>query len=174
MHSETQTRREGSATHPSAPRVRHQSVRQDPSSLADDAKTFRVAVVIGLVMVGALSLFLPDQEDRRLDDMVTPVSVSSLDMAQHASIDSGRTQTNIVEPHQGKETSGQPEIRAQLATLAQVVPSPEVVKRQARSRKVNPIVRTPSLQIDANFDRLKSRVGFLGPAGQADAVSLQR
>ena len=94
--------------------------------MRDDAKTFRAAVVIGLVMVGALSLFLPDQEDRRPDDMVSPVSVSSLDVAQHASTDSERTQTNIVELRQGNETAGQPEIRAQLATLAQVAPSPEV------------------------------------------------
>ena len=174
MQSETQTVREDSSAHPSAPKVRHQSAIGELISIADDYKTFRVAVVIGLVMVGALSLFLPDQEDRRLDDMVSPVSVNSLDVAQHASTDSERTQSNIVERRQGNEIPGQPEIGAQLATLAQVVQSSEVVKRQASTPTTNPIVRTPSLQIDANFDRLKSRVGFLGPAGQADAVSLQR
>jgi len=174
MQTETQTVRKDSSAHPSALKVRHQSAIDEAVSVADDAKTFRAAVVIGLVMVGALSLFLPDQEDRRLDDMVSPVSVSSLDVAQHASTDSERIQTNIVELRQGNETAGQPEIRAQLATLAQVAPSPEVVKRQAGTPKTNPVVRTPPFQTDAMFERLKSRVGFRGPAGQADAVSLLR
>jgi len=55
-----------------------------------------------------------------------------------------------------------------------VVPSPEVVKRQASTPTTNPIVRTPSLQTEAMFERLKSQVEFRGLAGQADAVSLQR
>jgi len=146
MQTETQTVRKDSSAHPSALKVRHQSAIDEAVSVADDAKTFRAAVVIGLVMVGALSLFLPDQEDRRLDDMVSPVSVSSLDVAQHASTDSERIQTNIVELRQGNETAGQPEIRAQLATLAPVVPSSEVVKRQASTLKTNSVVRTPPLQ----------------------------
>ena len=174
MQSETQTVRESSSAHPSALKVRHQSVSEDPISLADDAKTFRVAVVIGLVMVGGLSLFLPEQAGRPTHGVISPISVESLDLAQHASTDSERTQTNIVELRQGNETSGHTEIRAQLASLAQVVQSSEVVKRQASTPKTNPVVHTPSFQTDANFDHLKSRVGFRGPAGQADAVSLQR
>ena len=146
MHSETQTLREGSATHPSAPRVRHQSVSEDPISLADDAKTFRVAVVIGLVMVGGLSLFLPEQAGRPTHGVISPISVESLDLAQHASTDSERTQTNIVELRQGKETAGQTEIRA---TLAPVVPSPEVVNWRASTPKTNPLVRTPPFQTHA-------------------------
>ena len=183
MQSETQTVRKDSSVHPSAPKVRHQSAIGEPISIADDYKTFRAAVVIGLVMVAGLSLFLPDKEDRRPDDMVSPVSVSSLDVAQHASTDSERTQTNIVELHQGNEIFGHSEIGAQLATLAQVVQSSEVVKRQASTPTTNPVVRTPPFQTDANFDRLKSQVEFRGPAGQvgfrgparqAHTVSLQR
>jgi hypothetical protein len=148
MHSETQTLREGSATHPSAPRVRHQSVSEDPISLADDAKTFRVAVVIGLVMVGGLSLFLPDKTAGPTYEVMTPESLKGLDLAQHASTDSERTQTNIVELREGKKTAGQAEIRAQLATLDLVVPSPMVEKRQASTPKPIPVVRTPALQTD--------------------------
>jgi len=146
MHSETQTLREGSATHPSAPRVRHQSVSEDPISLADDAKTFRTAVVIGLVMVGGLSLFLPDKTGCPTYEVMAPASLESLDLAQHASTDSERTQTNIVERRQGKKTAGQAEIRAQLATLDPVVPSPEVEKRRASIRNTILVVRTPPLQ----------------------------
>ena len=174
MQSETQTVRKDSPAHQSVLKVRHQPVIGESISFADDYKTFRVAVVIGLVMVDGLSLFLPDQAGRPTYEAMAPASLESLDLTQHASTDSERTQTNIVEPHQGKETSGQPEIRAQLASLAQVVQSSEVVKRQASTPKTNPVVRTPPFQTDANFDRLKSRVGFRGPAGQADAVSLQR
>ena len=174
MQSETQTVRKDSLAHPSALKVRHQSAIDATYLVADDAKTFRAAIVIGLVMVGALSLFLPDQEDRRPDDMVSPVSVNSLDVAQHASTDSERTEKNIVEPHRSKETSGHSEIQSQRATLAEVARSLKAVKWQARTPKTNPVVRTPPFQTDANFDRFKSRVGFRGPAGQADAVSLQR
>ena len=174
MQSETQTVRKDSSAHQSALKVRHQSAIGEPISIADDYKTFRVAVVIGLVMVAGLSLFLPDQAAGPTYDVMSSTSLESLDLTQHASTDSERTQTNIVEPHQGKETSGHTEIQSQRATLAEVARSPEAVKRQARTRKVNPIVRTPSLQIDAMFDRLKSQVGFRGPAGQADAVSLLR
>ena len=156
MPSETQTLREGSATHPSAPRVRHQSVSEDLISLADDAKTFRIAVVIGLVMVGGLSLFLPDQAGRPTYGEISLVSLESLDPAQEVkralSILSERVhaiQANIVELRQGNETAGHPEIRAQLATLAPVVQSPEVVKRQARTSKANPVVRTPPFQTHA-------------------------
>ena len=156
MHSETQTLREGSATHPLAPRVRHQSVGEDPISLADDAKTFRVAVVIGLVMVGGLSLFLPDQAGRPTYGEISLVSLESLDPAQEVkralSVLSDRVhaiQANIVELRQGNETFGHPEIRAQLATLAPVLPSPDVVKRQARTSKANPVVRTPPFQTHA-------------------------
>jgi len=143
MHSETQTRREGSATHPSAPRVQRQSVSEDPISLADDAKTFRVAVVIGLVMVGGLSLFLPDKTGCPTYEVMAPESLEGLDLAQHASTDSERTQTNIVE-------------------------------QRADRPRATPVVGTPPLQTDTMIDRLKSQVGFRGPARQVDAVSLQR
>jgi hypothetical protein len=148
MRSETQTVREDSSAHPSALKVRHQSATRESISFADDYKTFRVAVVIGLVMVGGLSLFLPEEAGRPTHGVISPISVESLDLAQHASTDSERTQTNIVELRQGKETAGQAEIRAQLATLAPVVPSPEVEKRQASTPNTIPVVRTPPLQTD--------------------------
>ena len=174
MQSETQTVREDSSAHPSAPKVRHQSAIGEPISIADDYKAFRVAVVTGLVMVAGLSLFLPDKAAGPTYDVMSSTALENLDLTQHASTDSERTQTNIVELRQGNETSGQPEIRAQLASLAQVAQSHEVVKRQASTPTTNPVVRTPRFQTDAMFERLKSRVGFRGPAGQADAVSLQR
>ena len=222
MQSETQTVRKDSSAHPSALKVRHQSAIDEAISVADDYKTFRVAVVIGLVMVGGLSLFLPDQAGRPTHNLMSPVSIESPDLAQNVSPISERPQTelalpaiedtlkaltaqlhqmsealpsnrdelkhalstlseqvheteaNIVELRQSSETSGHAEIQAQLATLAQAVRPLEVVKWQTRTRKVNPIVRTPSLQTEAMFERLKSQVEFRGLAGQADAVSLQR
>jgi len=143
MQSETQTVGKDSSAHPSAPKVRHQSAIDATNLLADDAKTFRVAVVIGLVMVGGLSLFLPDKTGRPTYEAMASTSLESLDLAQHASTDSARTQTNIVELRQGKETAGQAEIRA---TLAPVVPSPEVVNWRASTPKTTPLVRTPPFQ----------------------------
>ena len=155
MHSETQTGRKDSSAHPSDLKVRHQSAIDTTHSFADDFKTFRIAVVIGLVMVGGLSLFLPDQAGRPTYGEISPVSLESLDPAQEVkralSILSERVhaiQAIFVELRQGNETAGQTEIRAQLATLAPVVPSPEVFKRQAMTSKANPVVRTPSLQTD--------------------------
>ena len=149
MQSETQTVRKDSLAHRLALKVRHQSAIDATYLVADDAKTFRAAVVIGLVMVGGLSVFWPDQAGRPTYEAMASTSLESLDLAQHASTDSARTQTNIVELRQGNETFGHPEIRAQLATLAPVVPSPEVVKRQARTSKANPVVRTPPFQTHA-------------------------
>ena len=146
MQSETQTVRKDSPAHQSVLKVRHQPVIGESISFADDYKTFRVAVVIGLVMVGGLSLFLPDQAGRPTYEAMAPASLESLDLTQHASTDSERTQSNIVELRQGNETAGQLEIRTQLASLAPVVPSPEVVKWQASTLKTNSVVRTPPLQ----------------------------
>ena len=103
---------------------------------------------MGLVMVGGLSLFLPHKTGYPTYEVMAPASLESLDLAQHASTDSERTQTNIVELRQGKETAGQAEIRAQLATLDPVVPSPEVEKRQASTPNTIPVVRIPPLQTD--------------------------
>ena len=156
MQSETQTVRKDILAHPLTLEVRHQSAIDATYLVADDAKTFRIAVVIGLVMVGGLSLFLPDQAGRPTYGEISLVSLESLDPAQEVkralSILSERVhaiQANIVELRQGNETFGHPEIRAQLATLAPVVPSPEVVKRQARTSKANPVVRIPPFQTDA-------------------------
>ena len=146
MQTKTQTVRKDSSAHPSALKVRHQSAIDATYLVADDAKTFRAAVVIGLVMVGGLSVFLPDQAGRPTYDAMASTSLESLDLAQHASTDSARTQTNIVELRQGKETAGQTEIRA---TLAPVVPSPEVVNWRASTPKTNPVVRTPPFQTHA-------------------------
>jgi len=148
MQSETQTVREDSSAHHCPARVRHQSAIDTTHSVADDFKTFRIAVVIGLVMVGGLSLFLPDKTGCPTYEVMAPASLESLDLAQHASTNSERTQSIIVERRQGNETAGQPEIRAQLATLARVVPSPEDEKRQAGNPNTIPVVRTPALQTD--------------------------
>ena len=148
MQSETQTVRKDSLAHPLALKVRHQSAIDATYLVADDAKTFRAAVVIGLVMVGGLSVFLPDQAGRPTYEAMASTSLESLDLAQHASTDSARIQSIIVERRQGNETAGQPEIRAQLATLAPVVPSPEVEKRQASTPNTIPVVRTSALQTD--------------------------
>ena len=156
MQSETQTVRKDSSAHQSALKVRDQSATGESISFVDDFKTFRIAVVIGLVMVGGLSQFLPDQAGRPTYGEISLVSLESLDPAQEVkralSILSERVhaiQANIVELRQGNETFGHPEIRAQLATLAPVVPSPDVVKRQARTSKANPVVRTPPFQTHA-------------------------
>ena len=153
MQSETQTVRKDSLAHPLALKVRHQSAIDATYLVADDAKTFRAAVVIGLVMVGGLSLFLPDQAGRPTYGEISLVSLESLDPAQEVkralSILSERVhaiQTNIVELRQGKETAGQTEIRA---TVAPVVPSPEVVNWRASTPKTNPVVRTPPFQTHA-------------------------
>ena len=146
MQSETQTVRKDSLAHRLALKVRHQSAIDATYLVADDAKTFRAAVVIGLVMVGGLSVFLPDQAGRPTYEAMASTSLESLDLAQHASTDSARTQTNIVELRQGKETAGQTEIRA---TLAPVVPSPEVVNWRASTPKTKPVVRTPPFQTHA-------------------------
>ena len=143
MQSETQPVRKDSPAHQSVLKVRHRSAIDATYLVADDAKTFRAAVVIGLVMVGGLSVFLPDQAGRPTYEAMASTSLESLDLAQHASTDSARTQTNIVELRRGKETAGQTEIRA---TLAPVVPSPEVEKRRASIRNTILVVRTPPLQ----------------------------
>ena len=153
MHSETQTVRKDSSAHQSALKVRDQSATGESISFVDDFKTFRIAVVIGLVMVGGLSLFLPDQAGRPTYGEISLVSLESLDPAQEVkralSILSERVhaiQANIVELRQGKETAGQTEIRA---TLAPVVPSPEVVNWRASTPNTNPVVRTPPFQTHA-------------------------
>ena len=148
MQSETQTVRKDSLAHHCPARVRHQSAIDTTHSVADDFKTFRIAVVIGLVMVGGLSLFLPEKKSCPTYEVMAPASLESLDLAQDASNDSERTQSNIVELRQGKETAGQAEIPAPLATLDPVVPSPEVEKRQAGNPNTIPVVRTPALQTD--------------------------
>ena len=126
MHSETQTLCEGSATHPSAPRVPHQSVSEDPISLADDAKTFRVAVVIGLVMVGGLSLFLPDKMGCPTYEVMAPESLEGLDLAQHASTDSERTHSNIVEQRADRPRAtpvvGTPPLQTDTIPLQRSIP----------------------------------------------------
>ena len=190
MHSETQTLREGSATHPSVPRVRHRSVGEDPISLADDAKTFRVAVVIGLVMVGGLSLFLPDHKARWTDETLSPVSVHRLDVAEHASTTSAPAQTaptvmaiehrlNALadQLHQLLATvrNQRNDMNRALSTLTErihAIPT-DIVEQRAERPRATPVVGTPPLQTDTMIDRLKSQVRFRGSARQVDAVPLQ-
>ena len=143
MQSETQTVREDRSAHHCPAKVRHQAAIDTTHSVAEDFKTFRIAVVIGLVMVGGLSLFLPDKTAGPRYKVMAPASLESLDLAQHASTDSERTQTNIVE-------------------------------QRADRPRATPVVGTPPLQTDTMIDRLKSQVGFRGPARQVDAVTLQR
>ena len=191
MHSETQTLREGSATHPSAPRVRHQSVSEDPISLADDAKTFRTAVVIGLVMVGGLSLFLPDHKARWTDEMLSPVPVNHLDVAEQPSTTSAPVQTaptvtaienrlnalayqlhhmlETVRTHRNDMNRALSPLTGQIHVI-----QTDIVEQRADRPRATPVVGTPPLQTDTMIDRLKSQVGFRGPARQVDAVPLQR
>jgi len=191
MHSETQTLREGSATHPSAPRVQRQSVSEDLISLADDAKTFRVAVVIGLVMVGGLSLFLPDHKARWTDERLSPVSVHRLDVAEQASTTSAPVQAaptvmaiedrlNALadQLHQLLETvrTHRKDMNRALSTLTEQIHAiqTDIVEQRADRPSATPVVGTPPLQTDTMIDRLKSQVGFRGPARQVDAAPLQR
>jgi predicted RNase H-like nuclease (RuvC/YqgF family) len=78
-----------------AQNVRQPAAIDEPNEVARDHKTFRAAVVIGLVTVGGLSLFLPGQEGRSTDDLMAPASIESPEVAQHVSTDSASRQTDL-------------------------------------------------------------------------------
>jgi predicted RNase H-like nuclease (RuvC/YqgF family) len=95
MQSETQRVREEKPSQQPAQNVRQQTAIDESDPGIRDHKTFRAAVVIGLVTVGGLSLFLPDQEGDPTDDVMamTPASIESPDEAQHALTGSEPPQT---------------------------------------------------------------------------------
>ena len=94
MQSETQKVHEDNSVPKTAQNVRQQAAIDEPNEVARDHKTFRAAVVIGLVTVGGLSLFLPGQEGRSTDDLMAPASIESHEVAQHVSTDSASPQTD--------------------------------------------------------------------------------
>ena len=98
MQSETQKVREDKPAEKPAQTVRQQAAIDEPNEVAHDHKTFRVAVVIGLAMVGLLSLFLPGKKDGSADYsmVMMPAPVEIPDVAQQASTDSELPQTGPV------------------------------------------------------------------------------
>jgi len=93
MESEAQKVHEDNSVQKPVQNVRQPAAIDEPNEVARDHKTFRAAVVIGLVTVGGLSLFLPGQEGRSTDDLMAPASIESPKVAQHALTDSELTQT---------------------------------------------------------------------------------
>ena len=133
MQNETRKVREDESAEKSAQNVRPQAAIDKPNEVTHDHKTFRAAVVIGLVTVGGLSLFLPGQEGRSTDDLMAPVPIESPEVAQHASTDSASPQTDPTftaidrkldtltgELHRGFEALGtdRADVKHALSTLA--------------------------------------------------------